>query len=163
MMLFPSWAPPWKSPPIPHAAGSVSVRDISKGTVLDPLLPCLSAPAHCNMILTASEWLAPLPDHSTEHQGHNGAGSRCSWSLCLIHGPRDTAKERSSPSSRLAHLLTLGFGASQPTEGWGSAQRDRFSGEQIPPVGWVLDAKPAAETQAQSGAFPRALLGFTGS
>lgn len=80
-----------------------------------------------------------------------------------IHGPRDTAKERSSSSSRLAHLLTLAFGASQPTEGWGSARRDQFSGEQIPPVGWVLDAKPAAETRAQSGALPRSLLGFIGS
>lgn len=74
------------------------------------------------------------------------------------------AKERSSPSSWLVHLLTLAFGASQPTEGWGSPQRDHFSGEQkIPPVGWVLDAKPAAETWAQLGALPHALLGFTGS
>lgn len=115
------------------------------------------------MILTASEWLAPLPDNSIEHQGRNRAGSRCSWSLCLIHGPRDTAKERTSPSSWLAHLLTLAFGTSQLTGGWGSA-RDYFSGEQkIPPVGWVLDVKPAAETWAQSGALPHAPPWINGS
>lgn len=109
------------------------------------MLPCLSAPTRCNLIVTASQWLAPLPDHSTEHQGHQGAGGRHSRSLCLIHGPRDTAKERSSPSSWPAHLLPLA------TQGWGSARRDQFSGGQkkIPPEVWVLDANPAAETQTQ--------------
>lgn len=107
--------------------------------------PSLSAPAHCNLILTASEWLNALPDHGTKHQGHQGAGSRCFWYLCQIHGPRDTAKERSAPSSSQLISFHLPFEPPSPQRAGAQCRGTSFQASRR----WVLDANLAAETRSQ--------------
>lgn len=87
----------------------------------------MSAPAHCNLILTTSEWLARLPDHGTEHQGHRGAGSRCSWSLCPMHGP-GTQRRRDLPLAH-GHLISFYLPLEHPSphRAWAQHRRTSFN------------------------------------